>query len=81
MITDFPICMSAIKNNPDAKFISAFSLLTYEPIGVAIPANDALFINWIENFMHRLDETETLDELGNHWFGNFFEIKNTSVTM
>lgn len=81
MITDFPICLSAIKNHPDAKFISLFSLLTYEPIGIALPANDALFINWTENFLKRLDDTETLDEMGKHWFGNFFEVKNTSFTM
>lgn len=81
MITDFPICMSSIKNNPDSKFISVFSLLTYEPIGVAIPANDALFINWTENFLQRLKGTDTLDELGARWFGDFFDISNNDVSM
>lgn len=81
MITDFPICLSTINNHPEAGFISATSLLTYEPIGVALPANDALFINWMGNFLQRLDDTNTLDELGQLWFGNLFNQRTPSVTM
>ena len=69
LLTDYPICLAVLKANPDAGFRSLFSLLTYEPIGIALPANDAQFINWTENFVKRLEGTETLEGLGRRWFG------------
>ena len=55
--------------------MSLFSLLTYEPIGIALPANDAQFINWTQNFMQRLEGTDTLVGLGKHWFGDMKLLK------
>ena len=69
LLTDYPICMATLKNNPDAGFVSLFSLLTYEPVGIALPANDAQFINWTGNFLDRLDGTDTLEGLSRLWFG------------
>ncbi|MFQ5643978.1 MAG: transporter substrate-binding domain-containing protein [Thiogranum sp.] len=71
MMTDYPVCLSTLKNYPDAGFVSLFSLLNYEPIGIAVAGNDPLFINWTENFLERLDGTGMLDEIGVHWFGEF----------
>jgi len=70
MLTDYPVCLSTIKNNPDAGFVSVFSLLTYEPIGIAVPGNDPLFINWTENFIERVSQTALLDVLAVKWFGD-----------
>ncbi len=70
MLTDYPICMSALKSNPDAGFVSVFSLLSYEPIGIALPPGDSLFINWTENFLDRLKSTGIMKKMGQHWFGN-----------
>ena len=69
MLTDYPICLATLKKHKDAGFVSVFSLLTYEPIGIALPAGDAQFINWTENFLERLDGTNALEELGGRWFG------------
>jgi polar amino acid transport system substrate-binding protein len=69
MLSDYPICMATLKANPDAGFVSVFSLLTYEPIGIALPANDAQFINFTENMLERLDKTNAFDELSKRWFG------------
>ena len=69
LLTDYPICVATLKNNPDAGFVSLFSLLTYEPIGIALPANDAQFINWTNNFLQRLEGTDTLKGLSKLWFG------------
>lgn len=69
LLTDYPVCLAMVKDNPGAGFISVFSLLTYEPIGIALPADDALFINWTENFLERMEETNGLKELGARWFG------------
>lgn len=69
MLSDYPICMATLQANPDAGFVTLFSLLTYEPIGIALPANDAQFINWTQNFLHRLEGTDTLTGLGERWLG------------
>jgi len=69
MLADYPICAATLKANPEAGFVTLFSLLTYEPIGIALPANDAQFINWTQNFLHRLDGTDTLTILSERWLG------------
>ena len=70
MLTDLPVCLATIKNNPDAGFVTVVSLLTYEPIGVAVSGDDPLFINWTENFLERVTETSMLDVLAVKWFGD-----------
>ena len=69
MMADYPVCLHTINANTKAGFISVFSMLTYEPIGIALPANDALFMNWTNNFLERLEETETLELLASKWLG------------
>jgi len=69
LLTDYPVCMSILQSNPKAGFVSAFSKLTYEPIGIAVPANDAHFINWTENFLQRATQTGLLNALGKKWLG------------
>lgn len=69
LLTDYPICLATLKANRDAGLASVFSLLTYEPIGIALPPGDAQFINWTENFLQRMRGTHGLEELGKRWFG------------
>ncbi len=69
LMTDYPVCLSTLKDNPDAGYVTVFSLLSYEPIGVALPGNDPLFINWTENFLKRADGVGLLEELSLRWFG------------
>jgi ABC-type amino acid transport substrate-binding protein len=69
LLTDYPVCLSILKHHPDDGFVSLFSLLSYEPIGIALPGSDPLYINWTENFLKRLEGVGALDELGNRWFG------------
>lgn len=69
LLTDYPICLAMEKKYPDAGFVSVFSLLSYEPIGIAIPADDSLFLNWTENFLVRVEGTGLLEELAVRWFG------------
>ncbi|HEB82673.1 MAG TPA: transporter substrate-binding domain-containing protein [Gammaproteobacteria bacterium] len=70
MMTDFPICLSVMKRYPDKGFQSVVSLLTYEPIGIALPANDPLFVNLAENFIQRADGVGLTEELALKWFGD-----------
>jgi len=69
LLTDYPICLSMLQRYPDAGFVSLFSLLSYEPIGIALPGGDSLYINWVENFMKRIEGVGALKELGTRWFG------------
>lgn len=69
MLTDYPMCMAAVSNNPDAGFVATFSTLTYEPISIAMPGNDPLFMNWTDNFVERLKATGTIDGLLQKWLG------------
>jgi polar amino acid transport system substrate-binding protein len=68
-LTDFPICLSVMKRFPDSGFQSVVSLLTYEPIGIALPANDPLLANLAENFIERADQVGLVQGLGLKWFG------------
>jgi polar amino acid transport system substrate-binding protein len=69
LLTDYPICLAMQKKYPDAGFVSMFSLLSYEPIGIAIPADDSLYLNWTENFLQRVEGTGFMEELAVRWFG------------
>ena len=77
ILTDYPICLSMLKKYPDAGFVSLFSLLSYEPIGIAIPGDDPLYINWTENFLQRVDGTGLLEELAIRWFGRPIDEEET----
>ena len=70
LMTDYPICLSMIQSHPDAGFVTLFSLLSYEPIGIALPAGDSLYINWTENFLGRLAGMKAMEQLQARWFGN-----------
>ena len=70
MLTDFPICLSVMKRYPDSGFESVLSLLTYEPIGIALSADDPLFVNLAQNFIQRAEYLGVIDALKVKWFGN-----------
>ncbi len=70
MIADYPICMLSVFRFPDKGLISLFTPITYEPLGIALPANDPLFINWVDNFLNALKGSGKLEELKKGWFTN-----------
>ena len=68
-LSDFPICLSVMKRYPDSGFQSVVSLLTYEPIGIALPANDPLLMNLARNFIDRAENVGLIQGLAVKWFG------------
>ena len=46
------------------------SPLTVEPIGVALPPNDPLLINLVQNFLNLMEGTGTLETLKQKWFND-----------
>jgi polar amino acid transport system substrate-binding protein len=68
MIADYPICVVSVFRYPDAGLLSVVTQLTYEPIGIAIPANDPLLMNWTRNTLNNIEGSGMLDELKLKWF-------------
>lgn len=68
LVADYPICVVSVLRYPDKGLISLITPLTYEPIGIAMPANDPHLVNWVENFLNAVEGSGALNELGNRWF-------------
>jgi polar amino acid transport system substrate-binding protein len=68
MIADYPICVVSVFRYPEAGLLSVVTQLTYEPIGIAIPANDPLLMNWTRNTLNNIEGSGALDELKLKWF-------------
>lgn len=68
MVADYPICVISVFRYPDKGLASLITPLTYEPIGVALPANDPLLVNWVQNFLTTAESTGALERLKTKWF-------------
>jgi len=68
MVADYPICVVSVFRYPEAGLLSVVTQLTYEPIGIAIPANDPLMMNWTRNTLNNIEGSGILDELKLKWF-------------
>ena len=68
MVADYPICVISVFRYPDKGLASLITPLTYEPIGVALPANDPLLVNWVQNFLTTAETTGALERLKTKWF-------------
>ncbi|UCD36161.1 MAG: transporter substrate-binding domain-containing protein [Nitrospiraceae bacterium] len=71
LVADYPICVISVVRYPGKGLLSLNTPLTYEPLGIALPANDPHLINWMENFLKSLEGSGALDELKKRWFENF----------
>jgi polar amino acid transport system substrate-binding protein len=67
MVADYPICVVSIFRYPDQGLLSVVTTLTYEPIGVGVPAGDPLLVNWVENFLGIAEKVGLFEELKNKW--------------
>ena len=70
LFADYTICVVAIFRYPEAQLLTVVSPLTYEPLGIALPNNDALFVNWVDNYLTTLEDSGALEELTWEWFKN-----------
>jgi len=70
LVADYPICVISVVRYPDKGLMSINAPLTYEPLGIAIPANDPHLINWTNNFLSSLEGSGALKELKKRWFEN-----------
>jgi len=70
LVADYPICVLSVFRHPDEELFALLPPLTYEPIGIAMPANDPLLVNLLENLLNTLEGGGKLDELRERWFEN-----------
>jgi polar amino acid transport system substrate-binding protein len=67
VVADMEICQISMLRHPNAE-LAISEPLTIEPIGVALPPNDPLLVNLVENYLGALDALGLLDELNKKWF-------------
>jgi polar amino acid transport system substrate-binding protein len=70
MVADYPICLVTHARNPNSGLVSVITRLTYEPLGIALPASDPLLLNFVDNLLQGLAITGRLDQLQEQWFEN-----------
>ena len=70
LLADYPICVVSLYRYPNKGLLSVITPMTYEPIGIAVPANDPLLVNWLQNYLDGLDGSGYLDELERRWIGD-----------
>jgi len=68
MVADLPICLISLLRNPDAGLETLASPFTFEPLGIALPPSDPLFINLVQNYVNTLEESGLLTLLKAKWF-------------
>jgi polar amino acid transport system substrate-binding protein len=68
MVADMPICQLTAYRNRDAGMMTLKDPLSWEPIGIAIPANDLLLLNWLQNCLNIIEKEGTLGKMMDRWF-------------
>lgn len=68
LVADMEICQLTAMRYPEAGLATLSVPLTIEPIGIAMPPSDALFINLVENYLSAVATTGLLDELRARWY-------------
>lgn len=67
MVADYPICLVSVYRYQDAKLGMPDTPFSYEPIGVALPPNDPLLVNWVQNFINAIEKAGDLKMLEERW--------------
>jgi polar amino acid transport system substrate-binding protein len=70
MIADFPACIFAVFRYPDKGLYALVTPLSYEPLGIALPGNDPLLMNWAQNWLRDQEATGSLERTRDRWFKN-----------
>lgn len=67
IVADFPYCAFTAYRYKDKGLVAGESPISYEPLGIVI-TEDALMINWLENFIDMLKGTGLLKQIHARWF-------------
>jgi len=65
LVADMPVCLFAVLRYPE---LATMTLpMTIEPIGIAVPGNDPLLVNLLENYLEAIGATGELEALNRKW--------------
>jgi polar amino acid transport system substrate-binding protein len=68
MVADMPICQVSVYRYPDAGLATLQKPLSYEPLGMAIPPNDFLLVNLLQNLLNMMQKDGSLEMIIDRWF-------------
>ncbi len=68
VVADYPICILTMARYPDAGFATLNQPITLEPIGMALPPDDVLLLNMVQNYFNAMLLAGLLDGLESYWF-------------
>jgi polar amino acid transport system substrate-binding protein len=68
VVADYPICILTMARYPDAGFATLNQPITLEPIGMALPPDDVLLLNMIQNYFSAMQLAGLLEGLEQYWF-------------
>ena len=66
IVADFQFCALTAYRNQKKGLIAGQSPLSFEPLGIAMP-EDALLINWVQNFLNQFQGTGELKKVAEKW--------------
>ena len=66
IVADYQFCALTAYRNQKKGLIAGQSPLTFEPLGIAMP-EDALLINWVQNFLNQYQGTGELKKVSEKW--------------
>ena len=70
VVADLPFCVISSFRYKEKGLETLQTPFNYEPFGIALPADDALYINWVQNFLTLLNNSGELKNLSKKWFEN-----------
>ena len=70
LIADYPICALSVLRHPLSGLSMLVTPFTVEPLGIALPADDPLFVNLVQNYLTTLEGTGLLTQLKAKWFSD-----------
>ena len=70
LVADFPICAISVLRNPGSGLVGLAAPLSFEPIGIALPADAHHFNNLVTNYTHILEGTGLMEALRQKWFSD-----------
>lgn len=68
VVSDHPFCMVSAFRYQHKGLASLKTPINFEPLGIAVPPDDPLFINWVENLLKTFQGSGELNNLTMHWF-------------
>jgi polar amino acid transport system substrate-binding protein len=68
LLADHPFCMVTVYRYKNEHLETLENPFTFEPLGIALPPNDPLLVNWTQNTLADLDDSGDILDIMYKWF-------------